>query len=113
MPADLSCVNIADGGRVLLDGTPLETLSPPRQVAQRAAYLSQSHAVPNITAERMVLHDLCLALRTADRLAVLAGGCLQQVGTPEELFASGVLEQVFRVSVRRVRTEDGWQYYCV
>lgn len=61
----------------------------------------------------MVLHDLCLALRTADRLAVLAGGCLQQVGTPEELFASGVLEQVFRVSVRRVRTEDGWQYYCV
>lgn len=86
---------------------------PPRQVAQRAAYLSQSHAVPNITAERMVLDDLCLALRTADRLAVLAGGCLQQVGTPEELFASGVLEQVFRVSVRRVRTEDGWQYYCV
>ena len=60
----------------------------------------------------LVLHDLSLALRDADRLAVLADGTLRQVGTPEEIFASGELDRAFGVAVRRVRTESGWLYYC-
>ena len=43
------------GGRVLLDGTPVERLSR-RQLAQAVTYLPQSRSVPNITAYRMVLH---------------------------------------------------------
>ena len=43
------------GGRVLLDGIPIEALTA-RQTALKAAYLPQSRAVPNITARRMVLH---------------------------------------------------------
>ena len=43
------------GGEVLFDGKPLSALSP-REVAQKAAYLAQSRSVPNITAQRMVLH---------------------------------------------------------
>ena len=43
------------GGEVLLDGTPLERYRP-KQIAQRVAYLSQSRPVPDITAQRMVLH---------------------------------------------------------
>ena len=60
----------------------------------------------------LVLHDLSLALRDADRLAVLADGVLRQVGTPEEVFGSGELDRAFGVTVRRVRTESGWLYYC-
>ena len=60
----------------------------------------------------LVLHDLSLALREADRVAVLAGGALCQVGTPEEVFTGGELDRVFGVTVRRVRTENGWLYYC-
>ena len=60
----------------------------------------------------LVLHDLSLALREADRLAVLANGSLRQVGTPEEVFNGGELDRVFGVAVRRVRTESGWLYYC-
>ena len=58
-----------------------------------------------------VLHDLCLAMRTADVVAVLWEGQLLQVGTPEEVFTSGVLDRVFGVAVKRVRTDSGWQYY--
>lgn len=59
----------------------------------------------------MVSHDLCLALRTADRVAVLAGSRLQAAGTPDEVFASGVLDQTFGVRLRRFAAENGWQYY--
>ena len=194
-------------GQVLVDGAPIESLSP-RDVALRAAYLSQSRNVPNITAGRMVLHgrfphlnyprryrpedraaakaalervgaadlahrpmaelsggqrqkvylamalaqdtqtifldepttyldaghqlevmetarwlagqgkaavlvlhDLCLALRGADRLALLNEGKLCCCGTPEEVFASGAVERAFRVDLRRTRTEKGWRYY--
>lgn len=59
----------------------------------------------------MVLHDLCLALRWADELVVLDAGGLAGLGTPEEVFQSGLLERVFGVAVRRVETPGGWQYY--
>jgi len=59
----------------------------------------------------LVLHDLCLAMRSADRVAVLGEGRLQCAGTPEEVFEGGVLDRVFGIPVRRVATETGWQYY--
>lgn len=195
------------GGRVLLDGHDIETLSP-RQIAQKTAFMAQSRSVPHITAGRMVLHgrfayltyprcyrkqdrvlarqaleqagaldlenrpmeelsggqrqkvylamtlaqdtqtilmdepttfldircqievmslakrlaaggravvavlhDLCLAMQTADRIALLSGGCLLNCGTPEEILTSGSLEAAFGVTLGRVQTEAGDQYY--
>ena len=46
------------------------------------------------------------------RMAVLAEGVLRRTGTPEEILDCGVLERSFHVAVERVRTEDGWRYYC-
>lgn len=60
----------------------------------------------------LVLHDLDLALRGCDRIALLSGGTLRALGSPEEVFTSGVLDEVFRVRVGRMHTEEGWQYYC-
>ncbi len=59
----------------------------------------------------IVLHDLCLALRYADRIALLHGGGLLDYGPPEALYERGLLEKAFGVSLGRVRTEDGVQYY--
>ena len=59
----------------------------------------------------LVLHDLCLAMRSADRVAVLGEGRLQCAGTPEDVIEGGVLDRVFGIPVRRVATETGWQYY--
>lgn len=59
----------------------------------------------------MVLHDLTLALRCAHRAALLSGGRICQVGSPEELYESCVLERIMGVSLGRVKTEEGWRYY--
>ena len=200
-------LNPKSGGEVLMDGVPLESLTP-RERALKAAYLSQSRPTPNITARKMVLHgrfphlsyprhygqedyaaveraldwadardvanlhmgelsggqrqkiylamalaqeapailmdepttfldvghqlevmrvarrladegravvmvlhDLCLAMRGADEIALLSSGRLVIHGTAEEVYVSGRLDQVFGVALRRVETESGWQYY--
>ena len=59
----------------------------------------------------LVLHDLPLALRRADRLAVLSAGELLAEGTPEEICALGVIDRAFNVRLRRAETPDGPQYY--
>ncbi|MBD5133658.1 MAG: ABC transporter ATP-binding protein [Clostridiales bacterium] len=59
----------------------------------------------------MVLHDLCLALRWADEVAVLAGGGVLFRGTAEEAFEGKALDRAFGVRLDRVMTQTGWQYY--
>ena len=59
----------------------------------------------------MVLHDLTLALRYAHRAVLLSEGRVRQIGTPEELVQSGVLERVMGIALGRVETEEGWRYY--
>ena len=73
------------------------------QVARRMAAEGKAVAV--------VLHDLCLAMRTAHRIAVLADGRLQALDRPEAVYASGILPRVFGVSLSRTETAQGWQYY--
>lgn len=60
----------------------------------------------------LVLHDLPLALREADRVAVFEQGSLLCCDTPDAVFKSGVTERVFGVGVHRVDTPYGTQYYC-
>lgn len=59
----------------------------------------------------LVLHDLTMALRTADVVAVLADGSVRCVGTPDEVFKAGIMDEVFGVTLKRVMTENSWQYY--
>ena len=61
----------------------------------------------------LVLHDLCLALRCADTLAVCSGGRLQAAGPPDSLCAAGIPEEVFHVRIGRVETPDGIRYYYI
>ncbi len=59
----------------------------------------------------MVLHDLSMAMQTADQLAVMAEGRLLRCGEPEMIFDSGCLDSVFGIRVCRFQTPEGWQYY--
>lgn len=49
-----------------------------------------------------VLHDLGLAMRYANRILLMQNGRLRMDGTPEEIYASGLLEQVFHIHVRKI-----------
>ena len=59
----------------------------------------------------IVLHDLCMALKWADTLAVMRSGEILYLGSPGEVFESGALSEAMDVDVRRVQTGEGWQYY--
>ncbi|MBR2612431.1 MAG: ABC transporter ATP-binding protein [Clostridia bacterium] len=58
-----------------------------------------------------VLHDLPLALRFADRILILDGAHLVASDTPDVLFSSGVLEDVFGVRIERTEADGETIYY--
>jgi len=60
----------------------------------------------------LVLHDLPLALGDADRVAVVEDGVMRSLNTPEKIYESGVLNEVFGVEVHCVDTSHGKRYYC-
>lgn len=61
----------------------------------------------------LVLHDISMALRGADRIGVFQDGRLLMCDTPEKVYESGVLDGVFDVHVHCAETPHGKQYYCV
>ena len=60
----------------------------------------------------LVLHDLSLGLRTADTVVLMQDGQVVSVGTPEEIYESGRLQEVFGVQIERLQTKNGWHYVC-
>ncbi len=61
----------------------------------------------------LVLHDLSLAMRTADVLVVMKEGRILKTGSPKQVYQSGVLQEAFDVQVMQVDTEYGVQYFFV
>lgn len=61
----------------------------------------------------LVLHDISLALRESDRIAVFQEGCLLCCDTPDSVYQNGILERVFGVDIHRMNTPHGTQYYCI
>ena len=53
----------------------------------------------------VVLHDLALALESADEVLLLSGGEIAFHGTPEALYRSVAVERAFGVRARRL--DDG------
>ena len=60
----------------------------------------------------VVIHDLPLALRFCDRIAVMDSGRIVAVGTPAEILDQGVLEQVFGVTIARMELNGEVVYGC-
>jgi iron complex transport system ATP-binding protein len=56
-----------------------------------------------------VLHELNLAIRYSDRLAMLKDGALIAVGTPESVITPGIIAEVFGVAVAIIDTPVGLQ----
>jgi len=100
---------------VLAQNTPVVLLDEPNTFLDIAHQRQMMDLARVLAAEGktvvMVLHDLALALETADHLVVMEGGCIRCRGDREAVFSSGCLQQVFGLEVKRLNTEDGWKYY--
>ena len=101
---------------VLAQDTPVVLLDEPNTYLDIAHQLQMMAQAKLLAAEGkavvLVLHDLAMALETADQLAVMENGTLLCQGDAETVFASGALRQAFGVAVNRIQTPDGWRYYC-
>lgn len=57
-----------------------------------------------------VMHDLPLAFKCSDAVAVLKNGGIAACGTPEQICASGVVEDIFGVGLRYCADGDYYHY---
>lgn len=99
----------------LVQDTPVVLMDEP------TTFLDVSHQIQTMKQARkmadsgktvvMVLHDLPLAMQTADYLAVMHKGNLVQFGTPEEVFEQNKLNEIFDITICRFQTEKGFKYY--
>jgi iron complex transport system ATP-binding protein len=96
--------------RVLAQGTPTVFLDEPtaaldlrhqEDVMTTAAVLARAGR-----AVVVVVHDLSLAAAYADRVALVANGRLETVGTPAEVFTAERVERVYGLPVE-VRAQNG------
>ena len=91
------------GPSLLLADEPIASLDPAHQL-RTMRYLRRCRSA---TASLVVLHDLNLALRFADRIAVMADGRVVSCGTSDKVVNSGILAEVFGLCFETHRTSWG------
>ncbi len=116
--ADRSCLSVSGGERQLAF-VARALVQQPRLLLldEPTSHLDLRHRVTVLRCVRefaaaggsalIVSHDLGLAARGCDRLALLAGGRLLALGTPEEVVRAPLLERAYGIEVEVVRAEDG------
>ena len=121
--ADELVQNLSGGQRqkvyiamALVQDTPVILLDEP------TTYLDISHQLQLMQQARMlaaqgktvvmIIHDLPHAFQTADHMILMRDGKIVADGTPEQIYASGMISSVFGVRLCRTGTEVGWRYYC-
>jgi iron complex transport system ATP-binding protein len=85
---------LATGARVILADEPFAQLDPQHQI--HAMEVLKAEAARGATVI-VVLHDLALAARYCDRVAVVSGGMVVAEGLPRDVLSSDVLRTVFGV----------------
>lgn len=77
------------------------------EVLELLSTLNREHGLTVV----MSLHDLNQAAQFADRIAVLADGRLETIGSPEEVITETLINRVFRVHTR-VTTGPAGRPFC-
>lgn len=88
---------------ILMADEPIASLDPAHQLRVMDLLHRTAAAGALVIA---VLHDLPLAVRFADDLAVLDHGRLVAFGEPHQVVAEGIVDRVFGIRTERVRVGD-------
>ncbi len=100
----------------LAQNAPVILMDEPMTYLDIAVQLHLSETIRFLTKQGrtivLVLHDLPLALKLSDKIAVLHNGCLLDSGTPEEILKHKSLEQAYQIKIHPVQTENGVDYIC-
>ena len=100
---------LAAAPRVLLLDEPFGALDPLTRDRLQQSFLAHPRASSALTAI-FVTHDMVEALLLGDRIAVMRGGRLVQVGTPAELLRAPADDYVrAAASRRRSRQAERWR----
>jgi iron complex transport system ATP-binding protein len=95
---------LVGGQPLILMDEPLTSLDPAHQLRLMQLMAERAKAGHLVIA---VLHDIDLALHFASRVVAFDQGAISADGTPAEIYASGVLEKIFGVTIRGADTEGG------
>lgn len=101
---------VAQRARMVLLDEPTTYLDP--RAALDVMRLARGLVHEQGMAGAVVIHDLPLALRFCDRIAVMDSGRIVAVGTPAEILDQGVLEQVFGVTIAQMELNGEVVYSC-
>ena len=100
----------------LAQDAPAILMDEPTTSLDIGAQLRLAETIRSLTEDRktiiLVLHDLPLALKLSDEIAVLHEGRLLDTGTPEKILESGALWRAYGINIRPIQTEDGTDYVC-
>ena len=100
----------------LAQDAPAILMDEPTTSLDIGAQLRLAETIRSLTEDRktiiLVLHDLPLALKLSDEIAVLHEGRLLDTGTPEKILESGALWRAYGIKIRPIQTEDGMDYVC-
>lgn len=90
---------------MLAQETPVMLLDEPTTYLDLSSQFQLMELLAGLSGEGravvLVLHDLALALEYADEILLMRDGELIQSGTPEEIYRSGRLDEVFAIRVER------------
>ncbi len=89
---------------VLICDEPVAALDPRHQLAVMGVLAAEARKGRAVA---VVMHDLALAARYADRVAILAEGRLAAAGTPREVLTPAMLAAVFGGASLREERPDG------
>lgn len=99
---------LAQCSPVVVMDEPTAYLDPEQQMKFAASVRSLSGKGKTVL---LVLHDIPLALKISDFIAVIDGGKTAFFGTPDETLESGVIDKLYGVKTGSVHSNTGTQYY--
>lgn len=99
----------------LAQQTPIILMDEPTTYLDIEQQLKFAETIKQLSAEGktlvLVLHDILMALKLSDQIAVMKNGRIIQYGTPDEILNSNVLQNLYHVQVQTTKTSNGIQYF--